>query len=289
MARSRTRTGSRAPRRETALPAQAPDLLLQPHLFTTLVCAAGATMVAGQDGLQVLIAATPRPQTAATVVAGWEPTVWQRLRVGRGANGPRRYDWAAVRVGASREQWPGPPLWLLARRSATDPAEVAYYLAHAPADTPSSPPRPPPGPPPCPRPADTPVGKVAGGAASRWAVEQCFEEAKGETGLDQYEVRGGRVGIGISRRRCSPTASSLGNGGRQGKKEPAADALGLVAGLVPVSVPELRRLLALTLPLAPQSVAFHMTWSVWRRQHQGRAKRCHYHRRALSAHEPRPT
>lgn len=58
-------------------------------------------------------------------------------------------------------------------------------------------------------------------------------------------------------------------------------------GLVPISVPEARRLLALTLPLPAGSVAFHLAWSVWRRTHQGRAKRCHYARaRRLAATPP---
>ena len=26
-------------------------------------------------------------------------------------------------------------------------------------------------------------------AGTRWAIEECFEEAKGQVGLDQYEVR----------------------------------------------------------------------------------------------------
>ena len=40
-----------------------------------------------------------------------------------------------------------------------------------------------------PQPADTPLPKLAQVAATRYTVEQCIEEAKGETGLDDYEVR----------------------------------------------------------------------------------------------------
>ena len=63
----------------------------------------------------------------------------------------------------------GPEAWLLARRSVSDPTEMAYYLSNAP--------------------ADTPLLKLAQVAATRYTVEQCIEEAKGETGLDEYEVR----------------------------------------------------------------------------------------------------
>jgi len=57
----------------------------------------------------------------------------------------------------------------LARRSISDPLDIAHYLSNAP--------------------ADTPLLKLAQVAAVRYTVEQCIEEAKGETGLDDYEVR----------------------------------------------------------------------------------------------------
>ena len=59
--------------------------------------------------------------------------------------------------------------WLLARRSVSDPTELAYYRASGPVATPL-----------------TELVRVAG---SRWAVEVGFEQAKGEVGLDEYEVR----------------------------------------------------------------------------------------------------
>jgi len=64
---------------------------------------------------------------------------------------------------------PGPEVWLLARRSVSDPTELAYYLVLAP--------------------WETTLTEVAGVAATRYTVEQCIEEGKGETGLDHYEVR----------------------------------------------------------------------------------------------------
>jgi SRSO17 transposase len=136
---------------------------------STPVWADGTMVVDAGHGVGILKAPTPQPQPVTAVVRGWDAATWQRLAVAAGAKGPRMYDWAARRVVASRDQWPGPTLWLLARRSCTDPTEVAYYLAAAP--------------------TDTPLLTLAQVAATRWPVEQCFEEAKGEAGLDHYEVR----------------------------------------------------------------------------------------------------
>jgi SRSO17 transposase len=38
-------------------------------------------------------------------------------------------------------------------------------------------------------PTATPLEAMVGAAGSRWAIEEGFERAKGEVGLDQYEVR----------------------------------------------------------------------------------------------------
>jgi SRSO17 transposase len=137
---------------------------------STLVWPEHTRIVRGSGAVHILHAPHPAPTTVAAVVAAWAAARWHRLRVGDGAKGPRVYDWAAARVVASRAGWPGPALWLLARRSLTDPTDLAYYLAAAP--------------------PDTPLALLARVAGRRWAIEQCFEEAKGETGLDQYEVRG---------------------------------------------------------------------------------------------------
>ena len=92
---------------------------------------------------------------------------WCRLRAGDGTKGPRWYDWRWLPLAA-----PLPPhwrRWLLVRRSLRDPTERTAYIVFAPAET-----------------ALHTVVQVAG---RRWTIERCFEEAKGEVGLDQYEVR----------------------------------------------------------------------------------------------------
>ncbi|MDT7798960.1 MAG: hypothetical protein QOI78_2393 [Actinomycetota bacterium] len=59
------------------------------------------------------------------LIADLPVRAWRRLSVGAGAHGPREYDWVGMPI---RIGWqPGRGHWLLARRSITDPAEVAYY------------------------------------------------------------------------------------------------------------------------------------------------------------------
>jgi SRSO17 transposase len=102
-----------------------------------------------------------------TLLAMLEEENWCRLRAGDGTKGPRWYDWRWLPL--STPLHPHWRRWLLVRRSLSDPTERTAYIVCAPAGT-----------------ALDTVVQVAG---RRWTVEQCFEEAKGEVGLDQYEVR----------------------------------------------------------------------------------------------------
>jgi SRSO17 transposase len=111
----------------------------------------------------------PAATTVQEVVASWPGSRWQSLTVAEGEKGLITYDWACQRVVESRDRLPGPDAWLVGRRSLTDPGDIAYYLSNAP--------------------LDTPLFKLAQVASTRYTVEQCIEEAKGETGLDEYEVR----------------------------------------------------------------------------------------------------
>lgn len=92
---------------------------------------------------------------------------WQRLSCGSGAKGERLYDWAIV-------TWPSPETehfrrgWLI-RRSLSDSSDIAYYFTHAP--------------------EGASLEKIVQIAGRRWAIEECFEQAKQLTGLNEYEVR----------------------------------------------------------------------------------------------------
>jgi SRSO17 transposase len=99
---------------------------------------------------------------AALVPAG----AWQRLSCADGSKGPRLYDWALIGTASPVHQ-------LLVRRSLhpgeKGQLELAFFLCYAPGGA-----------------ALTELAAVAG---ARWAVEDCFAEAKNETGLDHYQVR----------------------------------------------------------------------------------------------------
>jgi SRSO17 transposase len=146
----------------------------------------------------------PKAQTVADVVAQLPRQRWRRLSVGMGAKGPRVYHWASLRVIESRDDLPGPEVWLLARRSVSQPDEIAYYLASAP--------------------ASVSLLRLAEVASTRYTVEQCIEEAKGETGFDGYAVRTWPswyrhitltmlAHAWLAERRSQPEAGSGGKGG----------------------------------------------------------------------------
>ncbi|GAB2509288.1 SRSO17 transposase [Nocardiopsis aegyptia] len=105
---------------------------------------------------------------ARRLIAGLPDQAWERLSCADGAHGPRVYDWARADIRPWRE--PGKGHWLLARRSITDPEELAYYICFAG--------------------EHTSLEELVRVAGARWAVEECFQTAKNETGLDHYQVRG---------------------------------------------------------------------------------------------------
>jgi SRSO17 transposase len=111
----------------------------------------------------------PRQVAASEVGSAVPAEAWRRLSAGDGAKGPRLYDWARVPLARLPER--GREHWLLIRRGLTDPSHrgYAYFVAYAAAGS-----------------GLMELVRVAG---TRWAVEESFEAAKGEVGLDQYEVR----------------------------------------------------------------------------------------------------
>jgi len=94
------------------------------------------------------------------------PQAFKKLSAGAGAKGPRLYHWARAAI---RPLEPTGGYWLLVRRSLTDPTDLAYYLCHGP--------------------EATPLRELVRVAGARWAIEETFQSAKGQVGLDQYQVR----------------------------------------------------------------------------------------------------
>ncbi|MFE7311520.1 IS701 family transposase [Streptomyces sp. NPDC057555] len=124
------------------------------HVLATNVNDTVVTTSWGQERVDALIASLPQQQ-------------WKRVSGGHGSHGERIYHWARVAIRPCWENGFGH--WVLARRSLADPTKIAYYVCYGPV---------------CSRLKD--LVKVA---ATRWAVEECFETAKGECGLEHYQVR----------------------------------------------------------------------------------------------------
>jgi SRSO17 transposase len=125
------------------------------------VLAVKCTELLAVDGLQ-----GPMRQSAEQLAAAVPAEQWIACSAGHGAKGRRLYDWTRVELATPAAA--GMARWLLVRRRRRD-GELAFYACYGPAATPL-------------------VGLVRV-AGTRWAVEEGFEQAKGEVGLDHYEVR----------------------------------------------------------------------------------------------------
>jgi SRSO17 transposase len=129
----------------------------------------------GQEGRSYVLAVPEthglwtrgHPQTVEQLIAALPADAWTRLSAGEGSQGPRWYDWACLALPYAAAS--GQAHWLLARRRVSDPTKLAYYRVYGP--------------------AQTPVTEMVRVAGRRWTIEEGFEQAKGEVGLDQYEVR----------------------------------------------------------------------------------------------------
>lgn len=92
---------------------------------------------------------------------------WQCLGAGAGSKGPRWYDWHRLPIGSALQE--AERRWLLVRRSLTDPEGLTAYVIYAP--------------------LGASLEELVAVAGMRWTTEMAFEAAKGEVGLDEYEVR----------------------------------------------------------------------------------------------------
>src|SRR6266702_3153412 len=108
-----------------------------------------------------------RPQPVGLLAALLPDEAWVVLSAGEGSKGPRLYEWAWLQLPEVTPS--GRARWVLIRRSLSDPSKRAYYRASGP--------------------AQTTLPELVRVAGSRWKVEEGYEQAKGEVGLDQYEVR----------------------------------------------------------------------------------------------------
>ncbi len=110
-----------------------------------------------------------RQQPVGLVAALLPQEAWVVLSAGEGSKGPRLYEWAWLQLPEPEEGTHERARWVLIRRSLSDPSKRAYYRAAGP--------------------AQTTLAELVRVAGSRWRIEEGYEQAKGEVGLDQYEVR----------------------------------------------------------------------------------------------------
>jgi SRSO17 transposase len=95
---------------------------------------------------------------------------WRRFRVKDGHKGPMIWEVKHLRFHpVDADGLPVEPLHLVVARDVLNPDEMKFFVSNAP--------------------EGTPVQTMVLVAFSRWRVERCFEDQKGEIGLDQYEGR----------------------------------------------------------------------------------------------------
>ena len=103
----------------------------------------------------------------AELADGLDAGDWASHAAGEGTKGIRLYDWARIALPWRSDE--GCEHWVLIRRNRADPAARAYYMVFAP--------------------TGTSLAELAGVAGLRWTIEECFQRAKEELGLDHCEAR----------------------------------------------------------------------------------------------------
>ncbi len=206
-----------------------------------------------QLGYVLAVACDHRVTTAAgtvradTVITSLPKRAWQRYSAGTGAHGQRYYDWALLELD---EPDMAGQRWLLARRNRRT-GELAYYRCHAP--------------------HPVPLSTLVIIAGRRWTVEESFQTAKGQTGLDQHQVRHWRSWYRWTTLVLLAHAF-LAIATAAARTRPAP------AELIPLTLPEIARLFYTFINTSPQQIDHILAWSTWRRRHQYRAQKPHYQR-----------
>ncbi len=199
-------------------------------------------------------AGAARTMTAAEAVRMVPARAWHRMRTGAGTKGTRHYDWAMLEVTSddTPEQHSGGHSILLARRHRYT-GKLSFYR--------------------CWTPRPVPLAQLIAIAVTRWRIEEDHQLAKQATGLDAGQVIRWKswhrwtticllayiyLAVTAAVQRQHDSGSSLDD------------------GLIPITVPELLRLLRDTvIPPPRRDRAHRLHWSTWRRRHQHRARQAH--------------
>ena len=195
-----------------------------------------------------------RTLTAAGAVRLIPARAWHRMRTGSGTKGIRHYDWAMLEVTSddTPEGHGGGHSVLLARRHRYT-GKLSFYR--------------------CWTPGPAPLSRLIAAAVARWRIEEDHQLAKQAAGLDAGQVirwkswhRWTAICL-LAYIYLAVTAAV------QRQHDATSD---LDAGLIPITIPELLRLLRDTvIPPPRRDRAHRLHWSTWRRRHQYRARQAH--------------
>lgn len=181
-------------------------------------------------------------------------TAWTRRSAGDGSKGPRFYDWAWLAdVGADGDPDDDGRHSLLIRRNNTT-GELAFYR--------------------CWTPEPATLAQLVRVAGVRWIVEESFQAAKGQIGLDQHQVRRWTSWHRFTTLALAALAvlAICAADTRTADRRAQPD-------MIELTVNEIRHLINVLVIHPTRSIAHRLRWSNWRRQHQARARRAHYARR----------
>ncbi len=202
----------------------------------------------------VVTVGSGRAVTAAAAAGMIPHQAWHRMRTGSGTKGTRHYDWAMLEVAS--DDTPGGHEdgygVLLARRH-RHTGQLSFYR--------------------CWTPGPVPLSRLIAVAAARWRVEEDHQLSKQVAGLDTGQVIRWKswhrwTAICLLAYIYLAVAAAL-----QRQHDAGSDA---DAGLIPVTIPELLRLLRGTvIPPPRRDPAHRLHWSTWRRRHQHRARQAH--------------
>lgn len=197
------------------------------------------------------VRAGTEPERADHLAARLPKRSWQRLSAGRGAKGHRFYDWAWITIHDTDSDTDGRRCLLIRCNRRT--GELAFYR--------------------CFSPRRVPLATLVRVAGRRWTIEESFQTSKGQTGLDEHQVRIWRswyrwttlvmlahlfLAITTVAERARPTP----------------------VGLIPLTLNEIRHLFVRLVVQRTDDITAFLRWSWWRRRHQYHAQQAHYQRQS---------
>jgi SRSO17 transposase len=226
-----------------------------------------------------------KPQRVDAIAAALTPNDWQCLSAGAGSKGPRLYNWAVVPLSVAEIAGWAHYLVIRQNRENREKApDTAYILVFAQ--------------------AGTTLQQMVEAIGDRWTVEECFKIGKSDVGLDEYEVRSWQgwyrhitlcmvimAFLAVLRLSSQTLETPINEDKEQiiAQSDPSDNSSSQIPSyshlpmMVPLSVPEIKKLFYYIVSFKPFSTFYRVAWSVWRRIHQAWAHFYHSQRRIRDA------